>query len=83
VLPLREVFSLKGGHPEMTKSGSAKAYPLLGVVFMIAGALTLILAFLNYLQDERINLTIVLGFISILLGLFWYSHAKKREAPDE
>jgi uncharacterized membrane protein HdeD (DUF308 family) len=67
----------------MTKSGSAQFHPLLGIIFMIAGVLILILAFLNYLQDGKISLSVLMGFFGIFFGALWYSHAKKSKAQDK
>ncbi len=52
----------------MTKSGSAQFHPLLGIIFMIVGAAIVILAFLDYLQDGKISLTFIFGFMSIFMG---------------
>jgi uncharacterized membrane protein HdeD (DUF308 family) len=67
----------------MTKSKSVTFHPLLGIVFIIAGALIVVLAFFNYLQDGRISSTIVVGLLGISGGLLLYSQAKKLKAKDE
>ena len=66
----------------MAKSESAQSFSLLGVIFMIVGAVTLILSLLNYLQDGSIGLTIVFGLMGISLGALFYSHAKKSKKQD-
>ena len=63
----------------MTKHESARPHSLIGVVFGVAGVLILALALLNYLQDGRISLTLVLGPVIILLGLLLYSQGKRRK----
>lgn len=67
----------------MTKSKSITFHPLLGIVFIIAGALIVVLAFFNYLQDGKISSTIVIGLLGISGGLLLYSQAKKSKAKDE
>ena len=67
----------------MTKSKSVTFHPLLGIVFIIAGALIVILAFFNYLQDGKISSTIVIGLLGISAGLLLYSQAKKSKTNDE
>jgi hypothetical protein len=67
----------------MTKSGSNQSFSLLGIIFMIVGALTVILALLNYFQDGRISITIVFALLSISFGALLYSHAKKSKAQDK
>lgn len=67
----------------MSKSKSATFPPLLAIIFIIAGALIVILAFFNYLQDGRISSTIVIGLMGISGGLLLYSQAKKAQAKDE
>jgi len=69
--------------PTMTKSRSAQSFSLLGVIFMIVGALTLIIAIMNYFQDGRISLTIVFGLMGISLGALLVSQGKKSRAQDE
>jgi sulfite exporter TauE/SafE len=63
----------------MTKPESSKPYSLIGIVFGVAGVVILVLALLNYLQDGRISLTIVMGPMIILLGLLLYSQGKRRK----
>ena len=67
----------------MTKSKSVTFPPLLGIIFIIAGALILVLAFFNYLQDGRISTTVVFGFLGISGGLLLYSQAKKQKAQSK
>lgn len=67
----------------MTKSKSATFPPLLAIVFVIAGALIVVLAFFNYLQDGKISSTIVIGLMGISGGLLLYSQAKKSRAQGE
>ena len=67
----------------MTNSKSATFPPLLAIIFVIAGALIVVLAFFNYLQDGRISSTIIFGFLGISSGLLLYSQAKKSKAKDE
>jgi uncharacterized membrane protein HdeD (DUF308 family) len=66
----------------MTKSKSAAFPPLLGIIFIIAGALIVVLAFFNYLQDGKISSTIVIGLLGISGGLLLYSQAKKLKAGE-
>ena len=66
----------------MTKSKSVTFHPLLGIVFIIAGALLVVLAFFNYLQDGRISSSIVIGLLTISVGTLFYSHAKKLKAGE-
>ena len=67
----------------MTKSKPVTFHPLLGIVFIIAGALIVVLAFFNYLQDGKISSTIVVGLLGISGGLLFYSQAKRLKAKDE
>jgi hypothetical protein len=67
----------------MAKPEPARFTPQLGIIFMIVGALILLLAIWNYLQDGKISLTIVFGLLSISLGALWYSYAKKSKAQDK
>jgi len=67
----------------MNKSESARFYSLMGVIFMIAGALILILSILNYLQDRRLSLTSAMGFVIISLGALWYVMGKKHKSEEK
>ncbi len=67
----------------MTKLNSAAFTPLLGIIFIAAGALIVVLAFFNYLQDGRISSTVVIGLLGISAGMLFYSHAKKQKAQSE
>ncbi|HWN08002.1 MAG TPA: hypothetical protein VNO50_01775 [Pyrinomonadaceae bacterium] len=66
----------------MTKPGTTRPFALLGGVFFVAGALILILAILNYLQDGKIGLTAAMGIVIIGLGLFWSSR-RSSSGPDK
>jgi hypothetical protein len=61
----------------MTKPETTKSLSLIGLIFVIAGALILVLAFLNYMQDGRINLHPVMGLVLIFLGIWLYSYGKR------
>jgi hypothetical protein len=67
----------------VAKPETDRPFSLLGVVFVIAGVVILILALLNYLQDGRISLAGVMGFIIISLGLLLYSRGKSLKDRDE
>jgi drug/metabolite transporter (DMT)-like permease len=67
----------------MTKSELAKLCAPVGIVFFIAGLIILVLAFLNYCQDGRINLSFVMGLFIIFFGVFWYLYGKKLKVQDK
>lgn len=64
------------------KPESARPYALLGVVFIVVSVLILILALMNYLQDGRLSLTVVIPFPMIFLGLLLYSRGKRMKGQD-
>lgn len=57
----------------MTKPGTTRPFALLAGISFVAGASILILAILNYIQDGKVGLTAVMGFLVVGLGLFLYS----------
>jgi uncharacterized membrane protein len=67
----------------MNKSGTTTFSPILGIIFIIAGALILVLALFNYLQDGKISSTVVIGLLTISSGFLFYSQAKKAKTLDK
>lgn len=61
----------------MSKLESFTNYSLLGIVFVAAGVLILVLCVLNYLQDGKISTSAVIGLMAISAGLFMYARNKK------
>ena len=50
---------------------------MLGIVFIAAGILILVLCVMNYLQDGKISTSAVFGLMAISAGLFMYAQNKK------
>ncbi len=67
----------------MTKSELAKLCTPVGIIFLIAGLVILVLAFLNYRQDGRVSSSFFMGFFIILLGVFFNTYGKKLKAQDK
>jgi drug/metabolite transporter (DMT)-like permease len=67
----------------MTKSEIANLCTPVGIVFLIAGLVILVLAFLNYRQDGRVSSSFVMGLFIIFFGVFWYLYGKKLKAQDK
>lgn len=67
----------------MTKSELAKLCTPIGIVFVIAGLLILILAYLNYRQDGKVSSSFFMGFFVILLGMLFNTYARKLKTQDK
>jgi hypothetical protein len=67
----------------VTSPENAKPFALLGIVFVVASVLILILTFFNYLQDGKISISAVIAFLVIFLGLMFYSRGKSPKGQDE
>ncbi len=67
----------------MTKSELANLCTPVGIVFLIAGFVILVLAFLNYRQDGGISSSFLGGISIIFLGVFFYIYGKKLRAQDK
>ena len=67
----------------MTKSELANLCTPVGIVFVIAGIVILVLGYLNYRQDGKVSSSFFMGFFIILLGIFFNTYARKLKTQDK
>jgi len=67
----------------MTKSELAKLCTPIGIVFVIAGLVILVLGYLNYRQDGRAGSSFFMGLFIIFFGIFWYAYGKRLKTQDK
>jgi hypothetical protein len=60
-----------------------KGFNLLALIFILTGALILILTVLNYIQDGKISLTAIIGLLVISIGFYLLAYGKKAKSSDE